>query len=444
MKRSIHIISLACVGVLAFAMSHGSAQAQFWGNPLWGNPYMRMAQMQNMQQSLYMQSLSAQMAGQVYGTNYGIPIYAGAVANYYGGYNPYLYGGGWGYGNPYVPAAAAAGAVDPYLNQYTPGGYGAGNPYTPGGINPYSPYGYGYGGYGLGAAGPGVGSGAYLMGASDVMRSYGNVIQAQESARLMREQVNQAKLETRKKAFELEMYIKANTPTYTQEQERVAKTTLRRIQTNSLPGEVANGKSLNYLLDDLRKFPNRKISLEPITLSEGVLSNLNVTKNTYGLGILRDDGRVTWPTALQERMSVKQRKDLDEQLKELVKGAYRDKLDINALKDVRTEIDKMREDLVKRVNDTPTNQYMEAKRFLQEFHEATVALEKGEAPVQAKFQREIEGGRSVQDVVDYMVKNGLRFGPATAKDEPAYRAVHSALATYDVAMNAALGDGKDQ
>jgi hypothetical protein len=131
-------------------------------------------------------------------------------------------------------------------------------------------------------------------------------------------------------------------------------------------------------------------------------------------------------------------------LKELVKGAYRDKLDINLLKDVRTEVDKMREDLVKRVNDTPTNQYMDAKRFLQEFHEATVALEKGEAPIQAKFQREIEGGRTVQDVVDYMVKSGLRFGPATAKDEPAYRAAHSAMATFDLAMNAALGDGKEQ
>src|SRR6266542_4189907 len=210
------------------------------------------------------------------------------------------------------------------------------------------------------------------------MRSYGNVIQTQETARLLRQQVYQASLDTRKKAFELDMYIKANTPTYTQEQERVAKITLRRIQTNSLPGEVTNGKSLNYLRDDLRKFPNKKISLEPMVLSEGVLTHLNVTKNTFGLGILRNDGRVNWPTALQERMSVKQRKDLDEQLKELVKGAYKEQVDANVLKDIRHEMDKLREDLVKQVNDTPTAQYMDAKRFLQEFHEASVALEKGE------------------------------------------------------------------
>jgi len=51
----------------------------------------------------------------------------------------------------------------------------------------------------------------------------------------------------------------------------------------------------------------------------------------------------------------------------------------------------------------------------------------------------------VQDVADYMVQNGLRFGPATANDEPAYRSAHSALASYDIAMNSAFGsETKDQ
>jgi len=442
MMRRNHILSLACLTLLGLALNATTASAQFY----MGNNLYQRAQMQQMQNSMYMQQFANQQAAQVYGTNYGIPIYASTVGNYYGAYNPYYSGAGYGY-NPYAVASTAA--VNPYVGGYGGGygtgyvgsGYGGGNPYTPGGYNPYNAYNPYYSPY----QSPGFGAGAYLMGSSDVMRSYGNVIQSQESARILREQALQSHLETKKKAFELDMYIKANTPTYTQEQERVARVTLRRIQTNSLPGEVTNGKSLNYLLDDLRKFPSKKIALEPITLSEGVLSRLSVTKSTYGLGVLRDDGRVTWPTALQSQMTVGQRKALDEQLKELVKGAYRDKLDVNLLKDVRNEIDKMRDELVKHVNDTPTSQYIDAKRFLQEFHEATVALEKGEAPVQAKFQREIEGGRSVQELVDYMVKNGLRFGPATANDEPAYRAVHSALATFDIAMNAAAGsEGKDQ
>jgi hypothetical protein len=248
---------------------------------------------------------------------------------------------------------------------------------------------------------------------------------------------------TKQKKFELDMYIKANTPTYTQEQEVAARNTLRRIQTNSLPGEVQNGKSLNYLLKDLSKYPNKKSSLEPLPLDEAVLTHLNVTKNNFGLGLLRDDGRITWPAALP--LTVNQRKELDEQIKGLVKDAYKGKLDANVLKDVRNEIGRIREDLLKKVNDIPSNQYMDAKRFLQEFDQASIALERGEAPIQAKFQRFIEGGRSAQEVADYMIKEGLRFGPASTDDEAAYRAVHTAMATYDIAMNAQFGgDNKDQ
>ncbi len=436
MKRTIHILQIGCLSAFAFWLVAGAAQAQF------NNPYYIAAKNQMAQQNWMSQALINQQTAQAYTSQYG-PYPGFGYSGY--GVSPF-------YGTPYGGAGvAAAGAVDPYgaglANPYSPGGagYGIGNPYNP--YNPYGGGGGGYGGYGYGAGiyGPGFGTGQVLQGSADVMRSYGQVINAQESARLLREQALQAKLETRKKAFELEMYIKANTPTYTQEQERIVKSTLRRIQTNSLPGEVTNGKSLNFLVDDLRKFPGKKISLEPITLSEGVLSHLNVTKNTYGLGILRDDGRVNWPVALQERMSVMQRKDMDEKLKELVKGAYRSKMDVNVLNAVRAEVDKMRDDLVKRFNDVPTAQYIDAKRFLQEFHESTVAIEKGEAPIQANFQRFIEGGKSVQDVADYMVQNGLRFGPATANDEPAYRSAHSALASYDIAMNSAFGsETKDQ
>jgi len=317
----------------------------------------------------------------------------------------------------YSSAPLAAATVNPYIGGY--GGYGYANPY-----NPFMYY---------------NSPGATLMGEADVMRSLGKVVNDQEEARLKRELANQAKLDTIKKEFDLRMYIKANTPTYTQEQERIAKTTLRRIQTNSLPGEVSNGKALNYLLDDLRKFPSKKISLEPLMLNEGVLTHLNVTKNTFGVGLLRDDGRVTWPVALREILTDKQRRALSLQLEDLVKDANKGRLDANVLRDVRAEMDRVRDELVKKVNETPYAQYFDAKRFLQDFNEATVALERGEAPVQAKFQRFVEGGKSVQEVIDYMVNNGLRFAPASFNDEAAYRAVHSMLASYNIAMNSSLG-----
>src|SRR5262249_52426921 len=155
----------------------------------------------------------------------------------------------------------------------------------------YNPY-YGYGNI----------FGGTLLGQADVMRAYGTVITSQEQARIMREQYRQARLETKKKEFDLDQYIKANTPTFTEEQKKVARNTLKRIQTNSNPYEVTNGTALNMLLADISKFTGRKASLEPIPISEEVLKQLNVTKSAGSIGLLRDDGKFTWPVALQEML----------------------------------------------------------------------------------------------------------------------------------------------
>ena len=52
------------------------------------------------------------------------------------------------------------------------------------------------------------------------------------------------------------------------------------------------------------------------------------------------------------------------------------------------------------------------------------------------------GGKSVQDVVDYMISKGLRFAPATTQDDAAYRAFFSAFAAYNVALNAQDGSSE--
>lgn len=206
------------------------------------------------------------------------------------------------------------------------------------------------------------------------------------------------------------MYIKANTPTYNQEEERIAKATLRRIQTNSLPGEVSNGKSLNYLLTDLAKYPGKKVSGDRIAVREDVLLHLNVAKRNFGMDVLRDG--LTWSAAVQNLMNFNRRKALDTQLQDMVKKASKGQpVDASALEDVRKEIEDLRDDLVKKANEIPTSQYVDAKRFVQELYDGTRALENGEAKVQADFQRFAEGGKTILEVADYLVSNGLKIGP---------------------------------
>src|SRR3954452_20430152 len=104
----------------------------------------------------------------------------------------------------------------------------------------------------------------------------------------------QAKIDTARKRFDFDLYVKANTPTFADEQKRIAKNTLKRIQVSSNPIEIANGKALNILLDDVRNFPLKKAAnFDAIMLSEDVLKQLNVTTKTVGVGLLRHGGKFT-------------------------------------------------------------------------------------------------------------------------------------------------------
>jgi hypothetical protein len=321
------------------------------------------------------------------------------------------------------------------------------NPYTPNGtvpltpnpfaINPYAPGGSGYPGTGYGWN-PGE-FGGILFGHADMLRAYGATINMQEQARILRQQSIQARFDTQRKRFELEMYIKANTPTFTEEQAKVARTTLQRIKTNSTPAEITTGKSLNLILDDARNFKNRKVASDSTPLSEGVLMQLNVTANENGMGPLRD-GQINWPIALKEVLTDEQRRTLEAQAQALVQGAAKGKVDANTLRDFGGELDRAYEMVLERVNELGPH-YLDAKRFLSDLRNARKAIEKGEAQHQAEFMRWVStGGKTVQDVVDYLISKGLKFAPASLHDEAAYRAFFSALVAYNVALNAHAGD----
>ena len=70
--------------------------------------------------------------------------------------------------------------------------------YPPGYANPYYPQGS-----------PGYN---YLNGQADVVRAQGDLANANEQARILREKANQAKIDTKRKAFDEMMYEKAKTP----------------------------------------------------------------------------------------------------------------------------------------------------------------------------------------------------------------------------------------
>jgi hypothetical protein len=383
------------------------------GMVLWGesrlqaqpaNPYWRAAQLT---QAQYLQNLLAtQQAMQ--------PLVPPAVS---GGFAP------GGFVNPYTPSLGGG-----FVNPYTPGGGGAGLS---------SPFPYGGGGYPYTFIPP---EGYFLQGAAAVMNAYGNVVTSSEQARLMREQANQAKIETAKKRFEYELYVKANTPTYTEIQAKIAKDTLKRIQNTNNVAEIWSGRAPKILLDDLRnKVQTKKVSVDAIPLSEDVLQHLNITTkagSSSNLGLLRNQGRFSWPTALSDLLTREEREKIETYASQAVNKASNGADPGTLVPDLQSALEKARDLLLQKVNEIPTTQYIQAKRFLNDFDAAALALsQKENANKYFQFQKWVSGGKTIQEVVDYMTKEGLEFAPAVQGDESAYQALNSALQAYNIAFN---------
>jgi hypothetical protein len=76
-------------------------------------------------------------------------------------------------------------------------------------------------------------------------------------------------------------------------------------------------------------------------------------------------------------------------------------------------------------------EYMEAKRYVRHLQDAVTALGR---PDGARLMAGdyAARGRSVDELVKNMTAAGLRFAPALPGQEPAYAALHRALAAYNL------------
>jgi len=446
----------ALVGFVALGVAAPEAQAQL--SPIYIrnvnlarqgiNPNFQVLPGLNIQQALYNTRLYGRAMASIppyaLGYNpYPSPIFSnGPIYNPYNPYpyppgpfyNPAMAGGGYGspygsmYSGPLVGAPAGAGGTatmtsSPYLP--SPSGYD---------ISSYSSGGGGYGGGGYGGYGDPYGG--YLNGVANVIGATGQYVNSIEQAKMTQERAYQARVDTRRKVIEQLMWEQANKPSYTDVQKKIAKLKLERSQ-NASPHSIQSGDALNILLDDLRKSPNKKANLPAIPLEEDVLNQVNIAGGKGNLGLLRKTP-LNWPMALRDDETKKLRQELDA-LALLANEDVANGKEVNqgTLKDIRNSLAEMRKRLTEKKDDLATGQFIEAKRFLNSFDDALLALKDGDAAKYRQFKDFVgKGNKSVQDLVEYMTNKGLRFAPAVAGDDAAYQALYSALAAYDLASNA--------
>jgi hypothetical protein len=316
-------------------------------------------------------------------------------------------------------APAAAQYVYPPAGPGAPGGY-----YPPGAGYPgYYPPGYGY--YPQ--------PGGYWYGSAAVIDAYSNLGVSQEQARILREQSNQAKLDTQKKAIDVAAYERANKYWYTDQQVDIQAKKIQFALNNPPTNEITSGRSLNTLLPYLDQMLSSGASGPSVPVDPDVVKNLNVTsgQDNGNVGLLKDVNALQWPIVLVGPTQ----QTLDGLLRDATYAALKGPVPPATLNKLRVTTDTLEQEARKKFqkSEFDGSDYLDGTRFITRVRDAISALKQ---PNVSKFLSGALGpqGDTVDQVVYSMRSRGLTFAPAQPGQEFAYIALHRGFVSFVAAV----------
>jgi hypothetical protein len=343
-------------------------------------------------------------------------------------YNPMM-------SNPYNPSSAGYTCYG-----YCPGGY-SGGCYGSG---------YGYGGYG-GSYGGGYGGYEYcqdpyngfLTGAASVITSQSQFVTARRQAQVIEQQARQAAVDTQRKIYDEWKYEKNDQPTLEQIRREAIEQAYRRAVFHPPINDIWTADALNRIFDHAARIQGRGIAGKEIALDEETLKRLNFSTGVAGnIGALKDKGKLSWPSVLNRRDFAKER----ERFNHLAEDAYRqgsanNKVDQGTLEDMDRDLRTLDEKLTARIHDETPDDYIVAKRYLDDLRQAIKILKRPDVAKHLSNEYAVSA-KTVGELVKNMANAGVRFAPAREGEEWAYNSLYKALASYDLGLAEKAGSSQ--
>jgi hypothetical protein len=286
--------------------------------------------------------------------------------------------------------------------------------------SPLDVYPYGYNPYGN-----------YWSGQAGILAANGQMMVNQQQAFLMKEQVRQARIDTRHKGFDEYLYERNMRPTTEDERERDRIENLRRSRNDPPVSEIWSGKALNDLLLAIQQKQALGQQGPKVAIAPDVMGHINVaaTAGRGSIGLLRDDGHLSWPQILSGEEYADDRKALDQLSSEAYKQAQAGRVSGRTIQEMNTALGKLQSDLKRNVDFLSANDYIRAKRFVSDLEDTIGALQDPSVTnfVSGKWTPK---ATAVEDLAKQMTAQGLKFAAAVPGDEAAYQALHSSLVAY--------------
>jgi hypothetical protein len=380
--------------------------------------------------------------------------------------------------NPYVNPFAASALVGPQNVLASPGyGFGlnrGGNfGALSGASSPFSQLGYGsllngggsgiYGGSGSlassllsgAASGAGYSYGSYtqwmmnpyqgyLEGAGDLTRTNAQYWQTIQQARMTRQEAIRSSLDTRRAMIEEAEWERAHMPDPEKIRQQALQRELNRARVSPPLNDVWSARALNALLRHLITLQGNGVRGPDVPLNEDIVNHLNVKAgdSTGNVGLLKNNGDLEWPESLLGRAFKDGRERINSQICTAYKSvASGNNPDAATLNDLLAQVRKMRAKLKDNVGDLKPDEYIEARRYVDELGQTLSALQ--DPNIGKQFNGDWRPKvRDVAQLVKHMREKGLMFAPATEKDQAAYVALYHALAAFDASLGRVVHDAR--
>ncbi|MFO0804052.1 MAG: hypothetical protein U0791_13140 [Gemmataceae bacterium] len=200
--------------------------------------------------------------------------------------------------------------------------------------------------------------------------------------------------------------------------------------------EIASGEALNHIVVGIvaaeKKGKAASAFLPPNLLAQLRFAGSNAAD---AVNLLRQVGNLQLPAAFDADAFAKLKPELEKDLAAAAAPVLLGKpADFNKVAKLEADAAKARAALDPITRTLEFEDATAARRFLNQLDAAVAALKAPNTSglIEPKWNTE---GTSVADLVKYVVKNKLLFGPAPKGEEDAYAALHRGLATYLVGLN---------
>ncbi len=290
-------------------------------------------------------------------------------------------------------------------------------------------YGYPYVNYGR--------TGGALMGVAANTTANAQAVNTLQQSRVITQQAEQARIDTRRKLFDELRYEQANTPTYEDRRETDRLLALQRTRNNPPNTEIWSGLSLNLLVaNDARIQRETGLRGPYVPLDPGMLKHINVTDGTVrtGAGLFRSGPNLTWPLELTDARFNQDRADIDRLTNAALTQLQRNGgIEPGTIKDLLAAVKTLQAHIDGAIADITPSEYTRSARFANELLESSRTLAQPDALkfFNGKFQAK---GNNVAEFINNLSQAGLTIGPATNGDEAAYIALHNMLLNYDAGL----------